>query len=160
MLGFFIRTFDTLDREWASAFIAWRWGADTVVTHETVYHPATLPGFIAIRQNENLGLVTYHIERRDCEIVTLDSVLENNGIGSALIESVKEVAQQARCQRLWLITTNDNLHALGFYQRRGFVIAAVHVNAIERDRLLKPEIPRFGMDRIPIRDEIELELVL
>jgi ribosomal protein S18 acetylase RimI-like enzyme len=55
---------------------------------------------------------------------------------------------------------NDNLHALRFYQKRGFVLVALHRNALEASRKLKPEIPLVGIDGIPIRDEIELELVL
>jgi hypothetical protein len=66
----------------------------------------------------------------------------------------------AHYKRLWLITTNDNLHALRFYQRRGLVLVAVHRNAIEQSRKLKPQIPKLGYDNIPVRDEIELELIL
>jgi len=61
---------------------------------------------------------------------------------------------------MFLITTNDNTHALRFYQNRNFVIAAIHINAIEKSRQLKPEIPLTGADGIPIRDEIELEMLL
>ncbi|HEX7715028.1 MAG TPA: GNAT family N-acetyltransferase, partial [Bacillota bacterium] len=64
------------------------------------------------------------------------------------------------CQRLWLITTNDNLAAIRFYQLRGFVLVALHRDAIAQSRKLKPEIPLRGIDGIPIRDEIELEVVL
>jgi ribosomal protein S18 acetylase RimI-like enzyme len=70
------------------------------------------------------------------------------------------MAREVGCKRLWLITTNDNLHALRFYQRRGMHIAAVHVNALEESRRIKPEIPLMGMDGIPLRDEIELEIML
>jgi hypothetical protein len=49
---------------------------------------------------------------------------------------------------------------LRFYQKRGFVIAAIHVNALEKARRLKPEIPLIGEDGIPLRDEIELEMIL
>ncbi|HEX6140904.1 MAG TPA: 2-oxo-4-hydroxy-4-carboxy-5-ureidoimidazoline decarboxylase, partial [Candidatus Limnocylindria bacterium] len=61
--------------------------------------------------------------------------------------------------RLWLVTTNDNLDALHFYLRRGMRVAAVHAGAVDRDRALKPEIPRFnGSNGLPIRDLVELEL--
>ncbi|MGD8245715.1 MAG: hypothetical protein PVG25_02965 [Anaerolineae bacterium] len=63
-------------------------------------------------------------------------------------------------QRIWLITTNDNLAALRFYQRRGFSLVAVHPGAVDQARTLKPEIPAIGHSGIPIRDEIELELPL
>jgi GNAT superfamily N-acetyltransferase len=104
--------------------------------------------------------VTYHIEGDACEIVSLDSLVEGIGIGAALIEAVKDAALAAGCTRLWLITTNDNLHALRLYQKRGFVLAALHRNALEVSRRLKPQIPLVGLDGIPLRDEIELEMRL
>jgi len=46
------------------------------------------------------------------------------------------------------------------YQQRGFVLAAIHRNALEQSRKLKLEIPVVGSDGIPLRDEIELEMML
>ena len=77
-----------------------------------------------------------------------------------LIEQVKDIARSVGCKRLWLITTNDNMHAVRFYQRRGFMLVAVHRNALAVSRKLKPEIPLIGVDGIPLRDEIELAMVL
>jgi len=102
----------------------------------------------------------YRIEGDQCEITTLNSLVEKEGIGASLIDAVRDVAVAARCKRLWLITTNDNTAALHFYQKRGFVLAALHPNALEKSRKLKPEIPLTGIDGIPLRDEIELELTL
>ena len=148
------------DQDWVAQRIASEWGAETVVVHETVYRPVELPGFAAEADGEVVGLLTYHIGGDACEIVTLNSWREGLGVGTALIEATKQAAGRAGCRRLWLITTNDNTHALHFYQKRGFVLAAVHVNAIEKARRLKPEIPLTGLDGIPIRDEIELEMNL
>jgi ribosomal protein S18 acetylase RimI-like enzyme len=92
--------------------------------------------------------------------VTIDTKQSSRGIGTALIEAVKNAAREANCKRLWLITTNDNLNALRFYQKRGFVLVAIHRNALARSRQLKPEIPLVGAGGIPLRDEIELEMVL
>ena len=86
-----------------------------------------------------------------CEIVTLDSLIEGQGIGTTLIEAVKAAAEAAGCRRLWLVTTNDNLHTLGFYQKRGFRLVAVHPGAVDAERRLKPEIPLIGNDGIPIQ---------
>ena len=94
------------------------------------------------------------------EIVSIDSTHPGRGVGTALIEAVKKEARRQGCRRLWLITTNDNLNALRFYQKRGFALVAVHRNAIEISRRLKPEIPLTGHDGIPLRDEIELETLL
>jgi hypothetical protein len=55
--------------------------------------------------------------------------------------------------------SNDNVDALRFYQRRGFRLAALHQGAVDDSRArLKPEIPEIGEHRIPLRNELELEL--
>ena len=94
------------------------------------------------------------------EILSLDSLREKNGIGTALINKVIEVAKNKDCTRIKLITTNDNLSALRFYQKRGFEMARLYRNAVEESRIVKPQIPLTGEDGIPIRHEIELEMYL
>ena len=70
-------------------------------------------------------------------------------------------ARAAGCARLWLVTTNDNLDALGFYQRRGLRLSRSAPGAVDdARRTLKPEIPETGDGDIPIRDELELEMRL
>jgi hypothetical protein len=85
--------------------------------------------------------------------VRLGEVLEPAGLPG--------LAAERGCRRLWLVTTNDNLHALGFYQRRGLRLCALHAGSLDRDRALKPELPEVNPDnRIPMRDLLELELDL
>lgn len=148
------------DREWVRRFVRERWGAETVAGHGAIYYPNELPGFVATQDGERVGLLTYQIAGRACEVVTIDSLRPATGIGTALIDAATAAARAAGCRRVWLITTNDNLNALRFYQKRGFVIAALRPNAIAAARTLKPEIPLLGHDAIPLRDEIELELAL
>jgi GNAT superfamily N-acetyltransferase len=148
------------DRAWAASLVNVRWGADMVVVHGTVFYPSGLPGYIAWQSGERIGLVTYNLAGDACEIVTLDSLRSRSGIGTALIQAVRQTAEAAGCRRLWVITTNDNLEALRFYQTRGFVLAAVRPNALEISRRIKPEIPLIGKHNIPLRDEIELEMPL
>lgn len=155
-----IRPVETRDREWVARFIASQWGAAHLVTRGRVHSGDTLPGFLAWEDGSRLGLVTYRIDGNECEIISLNTIRENLGIGSALLDAVKETAIAGDCRRLWLITTNDNLHALRFYQRRGWHLVALYPNALEQSRRLKPEIPSIGLDGIPLRDEIELELPL
>ena len=124
-----------------------------------MFHADKLPGFIAEDGIEKIGLITYNIEGDDCEITTLNSFIEQSGVGTALIERVKQAAKEENCKRVWLITTNDNIHALRFYQRREFTIKALYPNAMEESRKLKPGIPMLGNDDIPIRDEIEFEYI-
>jgi ribosomal protein S18 acetylase RimI-like enzyme len=137
-----------------------RWHSAKVVSRGKVHYADGLPGFVALLGNRRVGLLTYRIESGEWEIVTLDSLMERIGIGTSLIRAVRSVAVSSKCRRLWLITTNDNLNALRFYQRRGFSIAALYRNALDLSRKLKPEIPRMGLDEIPLRDELELETLL
>jgi ribosomal protein S18 acetylase RimI-like enzyme len=160
MSAFTTRPLDSSDSVWVARHIAEQWGSEIVVAHGAIYRPAELPGFVAEADGEAVGLLTYRVEGDGCEIVTLDSQRESLGIGTALIEAAKDAARQAGCGRLWLVTTNDNTHALRFYQKRGFILAALHLDAVAASRAIKPEIPRVGNDGIPIRDEIELEMSL
>jgi len=153
-----IRAITEKDREWIRSLLNERWGSPDIVTRGRVHHADKLPGFIAYVEEQPKGLITYQIENEDCEIVSLDSLVSGRGIGSALIKPVIDLARSKNCNRLWLITTNDNTNALRFYQKFGFELVAVHRGAIKESRKLKPEIPEKGYDNIPIRDEIELEM--
>jgi GNAT superfamily N-acetyltransferase len=159
MAEFQIWPINSEDREWVTQFISERWGAEFIVAHGKVYHPRDLQGFVAITNAKRAGLITYVIEQDDCEIVSLDSLEHKKGIGTALVEAVKKTARERGCERVWLTTTNDNLNALRFYQKRGFALVTIHRNAIEMTRRYKP-VPLTGGDDIPIRDEIELELMM
>ncbi len=155
-----VRPLTPEDSAWVQQSISEDWGAAIVVAHSKVYHPHLLPGFVAILRGKRVGLLTYSLEGENCEIVTLNSAKPGIGIGTRLIEAVAQAAREAGCKRLWLITTNDNLHALRFYQKRGFALVAVHRNAVDAARQLKPSIPLIGDDQIAIHDEIELEKML
>ena len=157
MSEFSIRPIQPADRSWVAELARQQWGSNRSVSRGMVYEVDQLPGFIAWQSAQPVGLATYHIQGEHCELVTINSLQEGVGIGTGLIAAVRQAAQGAGCRRLWLITTNDNLHALHFYQKRGFYLAALYPNAIARSRAIKPEIPLTGLDGIPIRDEIELE---
>ena len=148
------------DQAWIAKKLTDNWGAPIVVSRGKSYDASKLPGFVASYDGTPVGIVTYRIDSEECELVTLDSWLENIGIGTNLVEAVKGEALKSGCSRLWLITTNDNLHALAFYQKRGFQLIAVHPNAIAESRVIKPTIPVIGMHGIPIRDEVELQILL
>ena len=77
----------------------------------------------------------------------------------ALLDAVLDRASVAGAHRVWLVTTNDNVDALRFYQRRGMRLVRLWPDAVTQARkLLKPEIPLIGAEGIPIRDELELEI--
>lgn len=109
-----------------------------------------------------LGLVTYFIHDGGWqgEVITLSSRQENAGVGAALLDAAVSAIRGAGCARAYLTTTNDNLRALGFYQKRGWRLAALHKGIIDEARKHKAVIPEIGMHGIPLRDELELELWL
>ena len=155
-----IKSITESDRPWIQDLLQKHWGSGQVVSRGRLYRADALPGFLAGQWGQRVGLITYHMENGQCEIVSLDSLVAKQGIGTALIEAVRRVAVEAGGSRLWLITTNDNVEALRFYQKRGFRLVQVHRNAIEQSRQLKPDIPLVADNGIPIRDELELELLL
>ncbi len=147
-------------KSWAHDLIDREWGSPGIVTHGKLHETTKLSGFVAVENNEPIGLITSRIEENECEIVSLNSLKEKQGIGSALVDAVLQTSRANGCRRVWVITTNDNTSALRFYQKRGFHLRAIYPNALEVSRKLKPAIPWIGIDGIPLRDEIELEMFL
>ena len=158
--SFIIRPINEADKEWITPFLVEHWGSARAVTRNRLFFANENPGFTAIKSNKHIGLITYELLGDECEITTLTSLIEGKGIGTDLINAVKDLAIQAGCKRLLVITTNDNTHAIRFYQRYGFTIATIYPNSMEEARKIKPEIPYTGTDGIPLRDEIEFELDL
>ena len=155
-----VRPLEDADRPWlAERTRAW-WGGDHVECTDGMYEPVLLPGLVAIVDGEPVGAVTWSIADNQMQIITVNSEHEGVGIGTALLGSAVSLARGEKLRRVWLTTSNDNLHALGFYQKRGFVLAALHVNIMEQHRKRKPQIPMVSDNGIPIRDEIELEMLL
>ncbi|WP_245947877.1 GNAT family N-acetyltransferase [Paenibacillus sambharensis] len=133
---------------------------EIIVSRGRVHRLQSLPGYVVMHEQELAGCILYYMANSECEIVSLDSQVENRGIGTKLIQAVIECAKQENCRRIWLITSNDNIRAIRFYQKRGFDMAAVHRNAITEARIIKPTIPLLGYDDIPVKHEVEFELLL
>lgn len=145
------------DRIWVKERTELLFGGDFVVSRDEVHDPHKLPGFIAAEGSERVGLATYHINGDACEVVSIDSLCQFMGVGTLLLEKVERVARMHGCSKMWCITTNDNLDAQRFFQRRGFTISNVRLGGMTKIRLLKPNVPKTGYYDIPVRDEIEME---
>jgi len=151
-----IRPLEEKDRPTVEWLTTQLWGAPEVAVHDGVFHPAALPGFIAERKGRIAGLVTFEVRAGVLEIATINALDLYQGIGTLLIDAVRAEAKRLGCQQVMLTTTNDNIGALRFYQRRGFRLAALRPGAVDRSRERKPEIPRIGDFGIPLHDEIDL----
>jgi ribosomal protein S18 acetylase RimI-like enzyme len=148
-----VRPIVPADAEFVRRLAIEHWGSEIVVAHGVAYEPATLPGFVAEEGDRAVGFLTYHVHGDACEVVTIDAFRVRSGIGTALMDAVRALGHE----RVWLITTNDNVDAQRFYEHGGFRLAAVHEGAVVRSRELKPEIPLLGRNGVPIRDELEYE---
>jgi ribosomal protein S18 acetylase RimI-like enzyme len=144
------------EKAWIERHLAQSWGSTTIVARGVAHDASRLPALLAVQDGEIVGLTTFRFADDQCELVSLDALRPREGIGSALLARVGEEAVRRRCRRLWLITTNDNLDAIRFYQRRGLHLVALRPGAVDRARLEKTEIPRVGDYGIPLRDEIDL----
>ena len=154
-----VRPREAADLPAAEVFLA-EHNSARVARRGELLEPLDHPALLAEAGGGMLGLLTYVPGPgwEQCEVLTLHVTGQWHGVGTALIEAVEQLAAEHGCARLWLITTNDNVDALRFYQRRGFQLAAIHRHAVDESRgKLKPEIPVTGAYGIPVRDEIELE---
>ncbi|MFW9960301.1 MAG: GNAT family N-acetyltransferase [Candidatus Thorarchaeota archaeon] len=159
-MAFEVRYSTKDDRDWMIDIILDNWASNIIVTRGMTYEADKLPGIIVEADGLRVGLLTYQIANDDLEIITMNAIERGKGVGSALLDEVQKIALRNGCKRIWLITTNDNIDALRFYQQRGFEVVAIYRYAIEESRKLKPQLPFVGKYGIPIRDEIELEMIL
>ena len=151
---------DRLNRKEIDDFIIRQWFSLRMVLHGESVDLGAADGWYAVEDDEIVGLITYRVSDDGMEILSLDSLHEQHGVGTALLNMAISYARNSGISKITLITTNDNLPALRFYQKRGFDMSRLFCNAVDQSRKLKPEIPLFGIDGIPLKHEIELEMNL
>ena len=155
-----IRKIDQMNRKEIDDFIICQWFSLQMVLHGESVDLGAADGWYAVQEDEIVGLITYRILDDRMEILSLDSLHEQHGVGTALLNMAMSYARNSGITKITLITTNDNLPALRFYQKRGFDMSRLFCNVVDLSRKLKPEIPLFGIDGIPLKHEIELEMNL
>ncbi len=150
-----IRSLDTHDRSWADALVAEHFGSGRIVSRGQLHDTAMLPGLVAVRDGERVGLLLYRLDEDQCEFMALISVNPRQGVATALVRALCDRLPDFGCARAWLVTTNDNVAAQSLYRSLGWTLVAVHRGAVTRAREIKPEIPLLGQDGVPIEDELE-----
>lgn len=153
---------DVTTRELVTAFIKKEWHSTDMLIRGEIIDMRQIDGFVLMDSCKNAikGLVTYIVRGGYCEIVSLNSIVPNSGIGTALLKNVKQMATALGCSTLQLLTTNDNLNAIGFYQKRGFELVGVNLGAIDKEREATPEIPLTGQNGILMHHELEFAMTL
>jgi ribosomal protein S18 acetylase RimI-like enzyme len=156
-----VRPAEPRDTAAVAAIHARSWGGSLAVAHGVAYDLSALSTLVAVDPDDAvLGALTYVVEGDALEVVSIDAAAPRLGVGTALLAAAVDLGRERRLRRVWLITTNDNLDALRFYQRRGLRLIAIEPDAIEASRRLKPSISAVGAYGIPLRDELTLELLL
>jgi ribosomal protein S18 acetylase RimI-like enzyme len=155
-----VRPVDHSDQSWKVSTLERGWGSTTVARLGGLIDAAPLPGFVAIDGEERVGLLTYAPRQDELEVVTIQSLCPGRGVGRSLMDAVRDEAARRAARRIWLITTNDNIRALSFYQRWGMDLRQFVRNGVDVSRLVKPSIPSVASNGIPLRHELELELLL
>jgi len=145
------------NRQQVIEFFRKHWGSSQMIISSGTYDCAMLDGYVYVEDAAIIGLVTYVLHAGSLEIISLDSIQEGKGIGSRLMAEVEQFAMEHTIPEIELITTNDNLQALKFYQKRGYRITHIFQNAVMEARKVKPTIPLIGNDGIPLLDELKLQ---
>lgn len=152
-----VRPIEPSDRAWLRVVLDARWGGPGQAYGGELVDASGADGFVALDGGSRVGVLLHRPVATGREIVLLDALRQGEGIGTALLEACAAAAREGGAARLSLVTTNDNVDALRFYQLRGFRLAALRPGAVDVARRdLKPTIPGTGQHGIPIRDEIEL----
>jgi GNAT superfamily N-acetyltransferase len=152
-----IREKHTSDLDWIRELLIKGWSSLKIVTLGELYQADKVPGLVALIQDKPVGLLTYIIKKKAILIISFNSLIKNIGIGTAFINYLSNLGKREKLNSILVTTTNDNIEASLFYQKRGFQIIKINVGIIEEYRKLKPEIPKKGNYDIEIRDEIILK---
>lgn len=145
---------------WLKGIIEKEWGGNPLLVRGLSYYPDQLPGLIAFDGDTRIGFLSYEMRDDVCEIIAFEVFSKFSGIGTKMLNVLIDICRQKNCRQIYLMTTNDNMDALRFYQRRGFCITAIHVDSMRKSRAIKSTIPMTGDFGIPLRDEIDLVLIL
>ncbi|MET1411964.1 GNAT family N-acetyltransferase [Roseibium sp. HPY-6] len=149
-----IRPTEERDYDAVRQLLTDRWTAPEIMLDNEVFDAPRLPGYVAFDGDDLVGLVTLIKRDGEWEILTLDSINRWGGVGSQLLDAVVTEARSQNVPRLTVRTSNDNLDAFRFYQRRGFRFERIGQGVIDKEREQKPGIPLRGDYGIEIRDEV------
>ena len=136
------------------------WTSTSVARLGELMEAAELPGHLATVAGRRVGLVLVDVRHREYEVVAISTSEPRRGVGRALMECCFAEARAAGCRRVWLVTTNNNITAIAFYQRLGMDLRALHRHALRVSRELKATIPERDADGVQIDHELEFEVLL
>jgi ribosomal protein S18 acetylase RimI-like enzyme len=151
-----VRQAEPADRADTLALFRRDFGRAAVLAFGELMSLEECPAIVAEMRGDLAGALAYRMLPDALHVVALatDPLWQRSGVATHLAGEAEVLARRHGVGRLVFATTNDNLPALYFYQRRGWLITEVVPGAmIPHVR----EHARAGFAGIPVRDEIRLE---
>ncbi len=149
------------DKSELLALVLAHWGSHKMMIGLNTYDCAEIDAVgLFSPEGETLGLASWTMRGDAGLLCALHALKPGQGVAIRLLEAVKAAAKARGAVRLRAMVTNDNLPAMGFYQKQGFRFSGLYVEAIDHYRSVIPTIIRTGHQDIPVRDALELEIGL
>jgi GNAT superfamily N-acetyltransferase len=151
----FVREATDADRPAVRALFEADFGRTKIVAFGEVMDIDQMPALAAFVTEELSGALTYRLHLDALHIVALatDPMWQRSGVGGHLVAEAELLARRLNLLRTVVATTNDNLPALYFYQRRGYRLTDLVPGSIVIHTGQEPA----GFAGIPVRDEVRLE---
>jgi len=143
------------DRAAVRELFARDFGRTKIVAFGEVMDIDEMPALVAVVTADPAGALAYRLLGDALHIVALatDPMWQRSGVGGHLVAEGELLARRLGLARTLVATTNDNLPALYFYQRRGYTMTDLIVNSVVEHT--GQRVAGFG--GIPVRDEVRLE---
>jgi ribosomal protein S18 acetylase RimI-like enzyme len=151
--GFRFATEQEIDRDWREFT-----GGTPVIGLLRNYEPSDVEGFIwEDRDSDRRAVVTWWVDHERAEIVSVHAEPTGSAAGTRVMDAAEDELRERGVKTIVLATTSDNVRALNFYQRRGYRLVRLHLDAMDKVRDMKPGVPELGRDGMPLRDMWEVE---
>jgi GNAT superfamily N-acetyltransferase len=150
-----VREATDTDRAAARELFHRDFGRTKIVAFGEIMDLDQMPALVAVMHAEPSGALAYRLLGDALHIVALatDPMWQRSGVGAYLVAEAELLARRLGLARLVISTTNDNLPALYFYQRRGYRLSALAADSV----IVHTQQEIMGFAGIPVRDEIRLE---
>ena len=134
-------------------------GRTGIVAFGQVIDLDAIPTIVADMEGELGGALAYRLVDGGLHVVALatEPMWQRSGVGGYLVAEVELMARRQRIPRVIVSTTNDNLPALYFYQRRGYYVTEWIPHGVAKHAR---NASLVGFSGIPIRDEVRMEKLL
>ncbi|QEL25654.1 GNAT family N-acetyltransferase [Bosea sp. F3-2] len=137
------------------------WGSHSMMIDLHVYDVAEIDALGLFEPSgATAALASWTVKDDTAYLCALHSLRPGEGVAIQMLDAVIATAKAAGAKRLKAMLTNDNMPGLTFYQRRGFRLSGLYLEAIDAYRSVVPTIIKTGYRDIPIHDALELEIAL